>query len=239
MMICDCIKSSKLVTIMRKGHFTTTLFTLTLGLLLIGLFATSTFAIKEAAITELKGGKQIWIKAIPTDRREVMLRGDEGAAKEIFAKAPPSILGGPEAMLVSLEGGGFAEYDFEWAKEEDAWINQRVFDFRGGGQSTFVVLNSQDHEVDGMILDTPGPWAWAGGREGDLSFTKFLKGANILRIVPREAAPGKEPAVDLTMLSNKEYKANDGDAAGLKFGPLSVDPVGKLATMWSKVKADR
>ena len=196
---------------MKKRYFATTPFILPICTLLVALIAIPSPAIKEAAITELNGGKQIWIKTVPPDRAGVMLVGDKGAAKEIAAKAPVGLFGGPETFIISLEGGGFMEWDFEWARAEEAWIQCHVFDLRGGGQSWFFVLNSKDHEVDGLIIDTHGPWSWSGRREGDLSPTKLKKGLNVARVVPREAVPGDEPLMDMFVLSNVEYKANDKD----------------------------
>ena len=231
---------------MRKSYLTTTLFILPICTLLVALIAIPSPAIKAATITELNGGRQIWIPTVPLDRAEVMLVGDKGAAKEIAAEAPVGLFGGPETFIISLEGGGFMEWDFEWAREEEAWIQCHVFDIRGGGQSWFFVLNSQDHEVDGLIIDTHGSWSWSGGREGDLSPTKLKKGLNVARVVPREAAPGDEPLMDMFVLSNVEYKANDKDffCHQLVFGHpprfclKAVEPSGKLATTWVELKQE-
>ena len=112
--------------------------------------------------------------------------------------------------------------------------------FEGGGQSWFIVLNSDNiaDAGDSLVIDTHGPvWTWSGGRDKpeSQSPTDLKKGTNTVRIQPREAAAGLEPLFDVFMISSESFKPTDEDYEKAKKG-LPVAPAGKLATTWGAIK---
>ena len=212
-----------------------------LSIVVISLFLTILFilpvsAVKEWRESKLEGGWQIWISAALFDKAEVLKPGD--SEKKLAGKAQKPWLA--EDILIAKVANGFAEYEFESPVAEKAYIWGRVADFRGGGQSWFIVLNSDNiaDAGDSLIIDTHGPvWAWSGGRDNpeSQSPTDLKKGTNTVRIQPREAAAGLEALFDVFMISTEPFKPTDADYEKAKEG-LPVAPAGKLAITWGTIK---
>ena len=239
---------------MKTKHLSTIVFGFTVSLLLT--FAWVIQAPAETRGSELEGGLQIWIDAgtEPSNRAgedTFKLGKDDSLAQDFLAgkakaERDGSDIGGPaigDDVVIALAGSvgsAFIEYTFESPIAGDAFIYCRVGDTRGGGQSMFIVLNSEDHEGDGLIIDTPGNWAWATGRDNTTkSPTQAVVGENTIRIVPREADTNKETLMDIIMISSTDFEPNDDmfkNASPLGGDPTPVEPADKLATTWGAIK---
>lgn len=209
---------------------------------LISVFMTLQFALPGSAIkrwreSNLERGWQIWISAADFDKAEGIKPGK--SEKKLAGKAQKPWLA--EDILIAKVAGGFADYEFESPVAGKAYIWGRVADFRGGGQSWFIVLNSDNiaDAGDSLVIDTHGPvWAWSGGRDKpeSKSPTDLKKGTNTVRIQPREADAAKEALFDIFMISSKPFRPTNEDYEKAKDG-LPVEPAGKLATTWSAIKS--
>ncbi|MYA68619.1 hypothetical protein F4009_07850 [Candidatus Poribacteria bacterium] len=239
---------------MKKWHLSTIVFGFTVSLLL--MFALTIQTPAETRGSELEGGLQIWIDVgtEPSNRQgedTFKLGKDDSLAQDFLAGTAKSQndgsdIGGPaigDDVVIALAGSvgnAFIEYNFDSPIAGDAFIYCRVGDTRGGGQSMFVVLNSEDHEGDGLIIDTPGNWAWATGRDNTTkSPTQAVVGENTIRIVPREADTNRETLMDIIMISSTDFEPNDDmfkNASPLGGDPTPVKPAGKLTTTWGTIK---
>lgn len=239
---------------MKMRHLSTIVFGFTMSLLLTFVWVIQVPA--EHRGSELEGGLQIWIDAgtEPSNREGAdtfKLGKDDSLAQDFLAgkakaERDGSDIGGPaigDDVVIALAGSvgsAFIEYTFESPVAGDAFIYCRVGDTRGGGQSMFVVLNSEDHEGDGLIIDTPGNWAWATGRDNTTkSPTQAVVGENTIRIVPREAEATKETLMDIIMISSTDFEPNDDmfkNASPIGGDPTPVEPADKLATTWGAIK---
>ena len=210
-------------------------------LLISGLLALA-FVLPVSAVTQwresnFERGWQIWISAADFGKAEGLKPGK--SEKKLASKAQEPWLA--EDILIAKVPVGFANYEFESPVAGKAYIWGRVADFRGGGQSWFIVLNSDNiaDAGDSLIIDTHGPaWVWSGGREKpeSQSPTDLKKGTNTVRIQPREADAAKEALFDVFMISSKPFKPTDEDYEEAKEG-LPVVPAGKLATTWGNIKS--
>ena len=238
---------------MKQRLFSTVIFGCTASLFLMLALVVQIPA--ETRVSELEGGWQIWIDAgtEPTAREgedTFKLGKDDSLAQDFLAgkakaERDGSDIGGSaigDDVVIALAGSvGSAsiEYNFESSEAGDAFIYCRVGDTRGGGQSMFVVLNSKDHEGEGLIIDTPGNWAWASGRDNTTkSPTQLVAGENTIRIVPREADTKKETLMDVIMISTTDFAPDDDmfkNASPLG-GLTPVETVDKLATTWATLK---
>ena len=239
---------------MHKRHLSTQIFGFTISLLLMFVLVIQVPA--ETRASELEGGLQIWIDVgtEPSNREgedTFKLGKDDSLAQDFLAgnakaERDGSDIGGPAIgddvaiALAGSVGNAFIEYNFDSPIAGDAFIYCRVGDTRGGGQSMFVVLNSEDHEGEGLIIDTPGNWAWATGRDNTTkSPTQTVVGQNTIRIVPREAEAAKETLMDIILISSTDFEPNDdmfNNASPLAGDPTPVEPADKLATTWGAIK---
>ena len=221
---------------MRQAYLSTRFFIGLISLFLIVLFVLPVSAVKEWRESKLERGWQIWISAALFDKAEGLKPGK--SENKLANKAQKPWLA--EDILIAKVAGGFADYEFESPVAGKAYIWGRVADFRGGGQSWFIVLNSDNiaDAGDSLIIDTHGPvWAWSGGRDKpeSQSPTDLKKGTNTVRIQPREAAAGLEALFDVFMISTEPFRPTDEDYEKAKEG-LPVAPAGKLATTWGAIK---
>ena len=222
---------------MRQAYLSTKLFIGVINLFLIVLFVLPVSAVKEWRESKLERGWQIWISAALFDKSEGLKPGK--SEKKLADKSQKPWLA--EDILIAKVAGGFADYEFKSPVAGKAYIWGRVADFRGGGQSWFIVLNSDNiaDAGDSLIIDTHGPvWAWSGGRDKpeSQSPTDLKKGTNTVRIQPREAAAGLEALFDVFMISTEPFRPTDEDYEKAKEG-LPVAPAGKLATTWGAIKS--
>ena len=144
-----------------------------------------------------------------------------------------------EEILIAKVLGGFADLSLRVLWVERLTCGGRIADFRGGGQSWFIVLNSLNHEGDGLIFGTPGlEWQWVGNRDvpNSQSPTDLKKGKNTVRIAPREARDGVEPLFDVFMISTKPLEPTDADFNAAQKRGLAVEPADKLTTTWASIK---
>lgn len=238
---------------MKMRGLSTIVFGCTVSLLLTFALVIQTPA--ETRVSELEGGLQIWIDVgtEPSNRGgedTFKLGKDDSLAQDFLAgkakaERDGSDIGGAaigDDVVIALAGSvgsAFIEYNFDSPVAGDAFIYCRVGDTRGGGQSWFVVLNSDDHEGKGLIIDTPGNWAWATGRDNvTKSPTPAVVGENTIRIVPREADTKKETLMDVILISTTDFEPDDDmfkNATPLG-GLTPVEPIGKLATTWATLK---
>ena len=237
---------------MKKRHLSTIVFGCTVSLFL--MFVLVVHVPAETRGSNLEGGLQIWVDVgtEPSNREgedTFKLGKDNSLAKDFLAgnakaENDGSDIGGPaigDDVVIALAGSvdnASMEYNFDSPVAGDAFIYCRVGDTRGGGQSWFVVLNSDDHEGEGLIIDTPGNWAWSTGRDNTTkSPTQLAVGENTMRIVPREADTNRETLMDIIMISTTDF-APDDDMFGnaLPLGLTPVEPTGKLTTTWSTLK---
>ena len=221
---------------MRPVNLSTQLSIAVISLFLTILFILPVSAVKEWRESNLERGWQIWISAIDFDKSEIVRTGDQ--EKKLAGKAQEPWLA--KDLLIAKVPQGFADYTFESPVADKAYIWGRVADFRGGGQSWYIVLNSDliADAGDSLIIDTQGPvWIWRGGRDipESKSPTDLKKGTNTVRIQPREAAADLEALFDVFMISTEPFKPTDEDYEKAKEG-LPVAPVGKLAITWGAIK---
>ena len=221
---------------MRPVNLSTQLSIAVISLFLTILFILPVSAVKEWRESNLEKGWQIWISAIDFDKSEIVRTGDQ--EKKLAGKAQEPWLA--KDLLIAKVPQGFADYTFESPVAGKAYIWGRVADFRGGGQSWYIVLNSDliADAGDSLIIDTQGPvWIWRGGRDipESKSPTDLKKGTNTVRIQPREAAADLEALFDVFMISTEPFKPTDEDYEKAKEG-LPVAPVGKLAITWGAIK---
>ena len=221
---------------MRPVNLSTKLSITVVSLFLTILFILPVSAVKEWRESKLERGWQIWISAALFDKAEVLKPGK--SEKKLAGKAQEPWLA--EDILIAKVANGFADYEFESPVAGKAYIWGRVADFRGGGQSWFIVLNSDNiaDAGDSLIIDTHGPvWTWSGGRDkpASQSPTDLKKGTNTVRIQPREAAAGLEALFDVFMISTEPFRPTDEDYEKAKVG-LPVAPAGKLTTTWGAIK---
>ena len=221
---------------MRQAYLSTKLFIGVISLFLIVLFVLPVSAVKEWRESKLERGWQIWISAAFFDKAETLKPGK--SEKKLADKAQKPWLA--EDILIAKVANGSADYEFKSPVAGKAYIWGRVADFRGGGQSWFIVLNSDNiaDAGDSLIIDTHGPvWSWSGGRDKpeSQSPTDLKKGTNTVRIQPREAAAGIEALFDVFMISTEPFRPTDEDYEKAKEG-LPVAPAGKLATTWGAIK---
>ncbi len=220
---------------MRYGYISIKLFIFIISLSVMMQFVPTGFAVTSWRESELNGGWQIWVSA--TDFVEVKGIGTSKTEVELGEKATKPWLS--EDILIATDLGGFADFEFEAPVEGAAYMWGRVADFRGGGQSWFIVLNSINHAGEGLIFGTPGlAWQWIGNRDvpDSKSPTDLKKGKNTARIVPREARAGVEPLFDVFMISTKPIEPTDAAFNAAQKRGLAVEPADKLATTWASIK---
>ena len=227
---------------MNERHLST-YFTLAISVLLIALFAVPAPAVKRWRESNINGGWQIWNEAADFDRRDKNKTIKTGKKlKKLAEKAPKPWLA--EDIIIANVGGpdvGFNDYDFKSPQEGIVFIYARMMDFRGGGQSWWIALNSEKIADKGqggesVNLTTGGQWGWKVAR----ALTKLKKGKNTVRVVPREGGPELEALMDVFTVSTSklergkedEFFKNETKPRGL----LPVEPGGKLATMWATLK---
>ena len=138
------------------------------------------------------------------------------------------------------------DYDFQSAEEGEVYIYCRCTDFRGGGQSWHIMLNT-NQQNSGVDIDTGGNWIWNASRDNvPRSPTDLKKGRNTIRVTAREAGGGQEPLMDIIMLSTEDL----GGRLLIGFDeeylnettpvvPEAVQPGEKLAATWGSIKAAR
>ena len=221
---------------MRRANLSIKFFITVISLFLPMLFVLPTSAVKEWRESNFERGWQIWISAVDFDKAEVLKPGK--SEKKLAGAAEKPWLA--KDILIAKVANGFADYTFESPVAGKAYIWGRVADFRGGGQSWFIVLNSDNiaDAGDSLIIDTQGPvWIWRGGRDipESLSPTDLKKGTNTVRVQPREAAAGLEALFDVFMISNKPFQPTNEDYEKAREG-LPVEPADKLATTWGAIK---
>lgn len=221
---------------MRQVNLSTKLSIAIISLLLTILFILPVSAVKEWRESKLEGGWQIWISAIDFDKSEIVRTGDQ--EQKLAGKAQEPWLA--KDILIAKVPQGFADYTFESPVAGKAYIWGRVADFRGGGQSWYIVLNSDliADAGDSLIIDTQGPvWVWRGGRDipESKSPTDLKKGTNTVRVQPREAAAGLEALFDVFLISSEPFQPTNEDYEKAKEG-LPVAPADKLATTWGAIK---
>ena len=222
---------------MKRRYISPKFFILLISGLLALAFVPPVSAVTEWRESNLERGWQIWISAADFEKAEGLKPGK--SEKKLASKAQEPWLA--KDILIAKVPVGFANYEFESPVAGKAYIWGRVADFRGGGQSWFIVLNSDNiaDAGDSLIIDTHGPvWSWNGGRDKpeSQSPTDLKKGTNTVRIQPREADAAKEALFDVFMISSKPFKPTDEDYEKAKEG-LPVVPVGKLATTWCIIKS--
>ena len=221
---------------MRQVNLLTKFFIIGISLFLTILFILPVSAVEEWRESKLERGWQIWISAAFFDKAEVLKPGK--SEKKLADKTQKPWLA--TDILIAKVANGFATYEFKSPVADKAYIWGRVADFRGGGQSWFIALNSDNiaDAGDSLIIDTHGPvWSWSGGRDKpeSQSPTDLKKGTNTVRIQPREAAAGIEALFDVFMISTEPFRPTDEDYAKAKEG-LPVAPAGKLASTWGAIK---
>jgi hypothetical protein len=205
---------------------------LTFIMFLTFLFALPAPAVKKFYTSNLQGGWQIWIEAGDFDRIQPPVQTGKDA-KDLAKKAAPFLAGD---IITTQAVAGFADYDFNSPHSGKAYMYARVMDLRpGGGQSWFLILNSDKNEPDGMIMDTGPAWAWKTGRNGPISPIDLKNGKNAVRAAPREAGVGNEPLLDVFVVSTKDFAPKDDDFKNAKLG-LAVQSKGKLTTTWGSIK---
>ena len=220
---------------MRDGYTSIKLSIFVISLFFMMQFVPTGSAVTDWRESELNGGWQIWVSA--TDFVELQGIGTSETEVELAEKATKPWLS--EDILIATDLGGFADFEFESPVEGAAYMWGRIADFRGGGQSWFIVLNSLNHAGEGLIFGTPGlAWQWVGNRDvpDSQSPTDLKKGKNTARIVPREARAGVEPLFDVFMISTKPLEPTDADFNGARKRGLAVEPADKLATTWASIK---
>ena len=222
---------------MKRRYISPKFFILLISGLLVLAFVPPVSAVTAWRESNLERGWQIWISAADFEKAEGLKPGK--SEKKLASKAQEPWLA--KDILIAKVPVGFANYEFESPVAGKAYIWGRVADFRGGGQSWFIVLNSDNiaDAGDSLIIDTHGPaWVWSGGRDKpeSQSPTDLKKGTNTVRLQPREADAAKEALFDVFMISSKPFKPTDEDYEKAKEG-LPVVPVGKLATTWSTIKS--
>lgn len=221
-------------TTVKQAYLSAKFFIVVISLFLSMLFVLPVSAVKEWRESNFEGGWQIWISAVDFDKVENLKTGEQ--EKKLAGNAQKPWLA--KDILIAKAANGLADYTFESPVAGKAYIWCRVADFRGGGQSWFIVLNSENHEGDGLVIDTHGPvWRWSHGRDKPESEspTDLKKGTNTARIQPREAAAGLEPLFDVFMISNEPFEPTDEDYEKAKES-LPVAPAVKLATTWGAIK---
>jgi hypothetical protein len=229
---------------MNDRQLSTTLITGVISLLLMALFAAPTPAAKRWRESKINGGLQIWIAAADFDRRNDFDRRDAiktgTEVPELAKKAPQPVLGND--ILLASNQGAFVEYDFEIPPERggrNAFFFCRVMDFRGGGQSWFVVLNTRAREGRGLTIDTKGNWNWKSGRVRNFFPTILKKGGNTLHVRPAEARARMEILMDIFVISTTEIQPTDvAYQNATRMGQFPVQPSDKLATTWAAIKDD-
>ncbi|MDE0015974.1 hypothetical protein F4009_03510 [Candidatus Poribacteria bacterium] len=220
---------------MRYADISIKLFIFTISLFFMMQFVPMGFAVTSWRESERNGGWQIWISA--TDFEEIQGIGTSKTEVKLAEKATKPWLS--EDILIATDLGGFADFEFESPVEGAAYMWGRIADFRGGGQSWFIVLNSLNHAGEGLIFGTPGlAWQWVGNRDvpDSKSPTDLKKGKNTARIVPREARAGVEPLFDVFTISTKPIEPTDADFNAAQKRGLAVEPADKLATTWASIK---
>ena len=206
-----------------------------MSLLLTLLFAVSASAapVRES---NLNGGTQVWIDTADFDERtmpEALVLGSEDAA--LAAPSQPWL--GTDIVICvdqsdEAKAGAFCKYNFESASTGPAFVYSLIMDYRGGGQSWYVALNTGDeNEDDRTKVSTGGAWEWAGGSNGELQ-----QGTNFVRISPREGGPGVETLADIICVSTVEFAPTNDDYLAAT-ATSAVQPDEKIATVWGSIKS--
>jgi len=233
----------------RDKNIPTSFIAFTISLFLILLFAAKILAVEKWRESNYKGGWQIWIEAKDFDKREGGTLKTLAEAelfqewKEWFDKNDPFLA---EDIVISRGGKeGHLRYEFDApiVASTNASVYARVqstWEIQAGGlgtQSWFVGLNIEEMN-NSLVLDAPGKWSWNTDR-GNLPPKEKLKaGKNFVKVTPREWEPQRDPAIDVIMVSDVDYKPTDEDFHNAKPNGLAVQPEGKLATTWATIKSD-
>lgn len=231
---------------MRERNVLTSFVTFAVSLFLVILFATPAPALEKARISNLNGGWQLWIEGADYDSVEganVKTLTDAGLYNEWkpwFDENDPWL---SEDILISRDGAdGFARYEFDSPIAGDAHVYGRVqstYNIQEAGigtQSWFLMLNT-DSTDGNVVFDAPGEWTWNAAREGSLSPTPLNAGANFVIAKPREWEPGRDPALDVILISTVALEpTNEMFQNAVVVGPAAVHAVDKLATTWGTIK---
>jgi hypothetical protein len=215
---------------MRTSFFAT-------SILLTLLFAISASAapVRES---NLNGGWQVWIDSADFDERtmpEVLVLGSEDAA--LAAAALPSL--GTDIVICvdqsdEAKVGAFMKYNFESSQAGPAFVYSLIMDYRGGGQSWYIALNTGDeNEADRKKVSTSGEWGW---KTASNELWTLVQGTNFVRISPREGGPGVETIADIFCVSTVEFAPTNDDYIAAT-STSAVEPDEKMATMWGSIKS--
>ena len=220
---------------MRDRHVSPRLVTGAMSVLLTVLFAAPAPAAKWRE-SNLAEGWQIWISTADFDRRDDKQSIKLGKEAQGLAAGIPAPVLGADVIMAS-QRDGFMDYDFESSQEGTVHIYARVMQLGGRGQSWFVVLNSEIPNW-GVVFATIEEWKWQAGKPRLSPVLPLKKGRNTVRVIPREAAAGKEILMDIFVVSTQPFEPNDNAYKKAKRKQLAVQPAGKLATTWAALKRD-
>ena len=218
-----------------------------MSLLLVFLFAFPISAVTRARESELHGGWQIWIEASDfadrDDAKSIQLGAE--ADKNLRDQVADPVLG--EDFVIAPVQAGWMSYEFKSPVAGDAYLYPRRMDYRGGGQSWHVMLNTEI-PGQGLPFDSLGlQWGWVhkdpatGAQFDPLAPQPLVVGTNTARIAPREAGAGVEPLMDIICISTVPFEPAPTDDDWLEARPLdgkSVQSGGKLSTVWGAIKSD-
>ena len=217
------------------------------SLLLIFLFAVPVSAVTRARESNLHDGWQIWIEASDFSERDPAKKLQLGAEadQDLREKVAEPVLG--EDFVIAPINAGWMSYDFESPVAGKAYIYPRRMDYCGGGQSWFVMLNTKLPPLS-VPFDTIGiEWVWEHEDPANheqfepLAPERLVVGANTARISPREASAGLESLMDIICISTVPFEpapTDDDWREARPFGTKSVQPGGKLSTVWGAIKSD-
>ena len=232
--------------------YTIRVFSIFIALLLLTVPA---YAVKDMKVSNFGGGSQVWFEAEDWDVRdpdtdEFFLLVDEGGA---FGKALTRAGGAGGRLTYTFDigaAGGSAGTWYLWGRVINPSNNSDYMLIEGdpddgeipggppypGDADTPPFTNDDDRIFEANIGDV-GAWDWGNPDHGEGHTKELQDGVNTMHIYHRQGNDTK--VVDVLMWTdNADYVPTDDDYTNAQLA-TAVEPAGKLATAWGRIKSAR
>ena len=235
---------------MFKQWYVQLTLTIFVALLLLSIPA---HAVKNLKISNFGGGSQVWFEAEDWDVRDpdtdefFLLVDEPGAIGTAVTRA-----GGAGGRLtykfdISSAGGQGGTWYF-WGRVVNPSNNSDYMLVEGdpddgeipggppyaGNNDTAPFDNADDRIFEQNIGDV-GAWAWGRDDHGEGHTKDLQDGMNVMHIYHRQGDGSKKMDV-FVWADSADYTPTDADYNNTKLA-IAVEPAGKLATVWGRIKS--
>jgi len=219
------------------------------------LVAMPAYAVKDLKVSNNGGGVQVWFEAENWDARDpdtdefFPLVDEAGAFGQAWTRAGGA--GGRLTYTFDIgAAGGSAGTWFFWGRVINPSNNSDYMlvegdpddgDIPGGppypGENEVAPFLNDDDRIFEQNTGGPGAWGWARDDRAEGHTKDLQNGVNTMHIYHRQGNDTK--IVDVLMWADSpDYVPTDDDYNNTQLA-TAVEPAGKLATAWGRIKSAR